>query len=73
MFPKIETFHEDSRWKNRRAGTAQVFAVFDTKAEAVLAGRDTALREGAEHVVRDAGGRIEQIIFPGQRPWAGTG
>lgn len=73
MFTRIETFYEDNLWKNRRSGDAQVFAVFDTKAEAMLAARDAALREGAEHVVRGIGGAVEQIVFPGDRPWRRVG
>jgi len=69
MFARIETFYEDNLWKNRRSSEGQVFAVFESRAEAMLAARDVALREGAEHVVRSIGGEIEQIIFPGERPW----
>mgnify|MGYP002357321349 CR=1 FL=1 len=48
----IETFHEDNIWKNRRQGDPVVYAVFDTKAEAVAAGREVAIREGVEPIVR---------------------
>ncbi|MET4224559.1 DUF2188 domain-containing protein [Oerskovia enterophila] len=64
----IETFPEDNIWKNRRQRDAMAFAVFDTRAEAVVAGREVAIREGAEHVVRDLDGTIRERTSYGDDP-----
>ncbi|MET4222890.1 DUF2188 domain-containing protein [Oerskovia enterophila] len=64
----IETFHEDNIWKNRRQGDSVAFAVFDTKAEAVAAGREVAIREGAEHVIKNLDGRIAEKNSYGNDP-----
>jgi hypothetical protein len=54
----IETFYEAGRWRNR-IHTVHVLAEdYDTREEAVAAGRRLARTAGVDHVVRDADGTI---------------
>lgn len=55
----IETYHEDGRWRVRREGETEVLSSHETKVEAVAAGRDVAIGEGAEHVIKTLDGRVE--------------
>jgi len=45
-------------WANRREGADRVSKIFDTKAEAQAAGRETARREQVEHVIHKQNGQI---------------
>lgn len=54
----IETFYEDNVWKSRREGSAEVFGAGDSKEDAVAKGRDAAMQEGVEHIIRNQNGQI---------------
>lgn len=54
----IETFYEDNVWKSRREGSDEVFGAGDTKEEAIAKGRDAAMRDGVEHIIRNQNGQI---------------
>ena len=55
----IETFHQDDTWHNRVEGqTGTTSHAYDTKDEAVDAGRKLAEAAHAEHVVRNLDGTI---------------
>lgn len=64
----IETFHQDDQWKNRREGSSRAFGVGETKAEVQAAGREAAIRDGVEHVVKKLDGTIgEKNTYPRSR------
>jgi len=54
----VHTVPHDKGWATKRAGSDRVSKVFSTKAEAVKAGRETARREKAEHIIHTADGKI---------------
>lgn len=54
----VDTYHEGDSWKNKIEGNSRASGVFDTKAEAVAAGRDRARADGVEHVVKKLDGTI---------------
>ena len=75
MFARIETFYEDNLWKNRRSSEGQVFAVFESRAEAMLAANEAGgagparADEGLEgHRWEEEGGEDEE---DGGRKWSG--
>ncbi|MER7445218.1 DUF2188 domain-containing protein [Micromonospora avicenniae] len=64
----IETYHEDGQWKNRPEGNQRASGTHETKAEAVAAGRQTAVRRDAEHVIKKQDGTIgEKNTYPRSR------
>lgn len=55
----IETYYEDGAWKNKREGAGRAFgADYNTKDEAVAAGREAAQADKVEHVIRNQDGQI---------------
>ena len=54
----IETYYDDGQWKNRREGRVRAFSTAETKAEAQAAGRQAAIRDGVEHVIKNKDGTI---------------
>jgi hypothetical protein len=64
----IETFYEDNIWKNKREGTNEMFGAGDTKAEAVTKGREAAMKDGVEHVIRNMDGQIAEKNSYGNDP-----
>lgn len=64
----VETYHEDGQWRNRRQGSTDAFGVSDTKAEAVAMGRETALRDGVEHIIKNIDGTIGERNSYGNDP-----
>jgi hypothetical protein len=55
----IETYYEDGAWKNKREGSDRAFgADYDTKDEALAAGRDAAKADSVEHVIKNQDGQI---------------
>jgi hypothetical protein len=54
----VETYHEDSQWKNRHEGVERAFSTHATKEEAVATGRDAARNAGVEHIIRNLDGQI---------------
>lgn len=64
----IETYYEDGSWKNRRQGSSRAFQVGETKAEVQADGRETAIRDGVEHIIKNMDGRIaEKNTYPRSR------
>jgi hypothetical protein len=65
----IETYHEDGVWKNKREGTDRVFgAGYNTKDEAIAAGRDAAKADKVEHVIKNENGQIAEKNSYGNDP-----
>lgn len=54
----IETYCDDGQWKNRREGRTRPFSRADTKEEAQALGRQAAIRDGVEHVIKKKDGTI---------------
>ena len=71
--PPVHTVPHEDGWANRRAGADRVSKVFDTKAEAQSAGRDTARRDGAEHLIHGKNGRIQERNSYGNDPYPPPG
>jgi hypothetical protein len=54
----IETYNDDSRWKNKVEGSSRASSVHQTKAAAVAAGRQMAMSRKVEHIIRKMDGTI---------------
>jgi hypothetical protein len=64
----IETFFRDGRWRNS-IQTVRVLAMeYDTREEAVAAGRQLAREARVEHIVRNADGTIAAREAHGDNP-----
>ncbi|CAN5314476.1 DUF2188 domain-containing protein [soil metagenome] len=66
--PPVHTVPHGDGWANRREGSDKVSKIFDTKAEARRAGRDTARREKTEHLIHKKDGTIEERNSYGNDP-----
>lgn len=64
---------EGGGWGNRSEGASRVAKVFDTKAEAQAAGRETAMRRGTEHVIHNKDGKIGGSNSYGNDPYPPKG
>ncbi len=71
--PEVHTVPHDDGWANRRAGADRVSKIFDTKAEAQDAGRDTAKRENTEHIIHKKDGTIGERNSYGNDPYPPAG
>ncbi|MCO1575137.1 DUF2188 domain-containing protein [Crossiella sp. SN42] len=68
----VETFHQDGRWHNKIEGTGEVMGTYDTREEAVAAGRTAAIERAelledgtVEHFIRKVDGTIgERNTYP---------
>lgn len=64
----IETYYENNQWKNRREGSSRAFSADDTKTPAQAAGREAAIKDGVEHVIKNQDGKIaEKNTYPRSR------
>lgn len=66
----VHTLNIEGRWQNEVEGAAQSAALetFDTKDEAVAAGRAEARRRHTEHVIHRANGSVEDRNSYGNDP-----
>jgi hypothetical protein len=64
----VETYLENSRWKNKVEGSARAANSFDTKAEAQAKGREMARKRKVEHIVRKRDGTIGERKSYGNDP-----
>jgi hypothetical protein len=55
---QIHTVKRPNGWGNIKAGASKVAKVYPTKAEAQAAGRQTAIKQKAEHVIHNMNGKI---------------
>lgn len=69
----VHTVRHGHGWANRRAGASRVSKTFDTKAEAERAGRATAKRENAEHLIHKKDGTIGERNSYGNDPYPPRG
>lgn len=65
----VHTVPHDDGWANRREGADRVSKVFPTKDAAERAGRDTARREGVEHLIHKKDGKIGERNSYGNDPF----
>jgi hypothetical protein len=64
----IETYYEDGQWKSRRQGNQRAFAVGGTKAEQTAQGREAAVRDEVEHIIKNMDGTIGRKNSYGNDP-----
>ena len=65
----VHTLNIEGRWQNDiEGGDGLAFGMYDTKAEAVEAGRAEAKRRKTEHVIHRADGSIEDGDSYGRDP-----
>jgi Uncharacterized protein conserved in bacteria (DUF2188) len=63
----VHTVPAGSKWKNEIEGDGDL-STYDTKEEAVQAGREEARRRQTEHVIHDADGSIAERSSYGSDP-----
>jgi hypothetical protein len=54
----IHTVSRPDGWGNLKAGASKVSKVYSTKAQAQAAGRKTAIKQKAEHIIHNQDGKI---------------
>jgi hypothetical protein len=64
----VETYHVDGRWRNRVEALADLPGAYDSKDEAVRAGRDEARERKVEHLIRNLDGTIGERHTYGHDP-----
>ncbi len=65
----VHTLHSDGSWKNSVEGDGELLpGTFDTKEDAVAAGRVEAKRRKTEHVTHDKDGSISYSSDRADRP-----
>ncbi|WP_210651360.1 DUF2188 domain-containing protein [Nocardioides sp. SYSU D00065] len=66
----IETYHlsETGKWRNRVEGLQELDGEYDTRAEAIEAGRDEARDRSVEHIIRRQDGTIGERNTYGHDP-----
>jgi hypothetical protein len=69
----VHTVPHGDGWANRRAGSGRVSRAYPTKREAQEAGRDTARRSGAEHLIHKRDGTIGERNSYGDDPYPPPG
>jgi hypothetical protein len=64
----VETFHQDGKWHNKIEGNDGALSTYDTKEEAEKAGRQRALNDKVEHIIRNLDGTIGERKSYGNDP-----
>ena len=64
----VHTVHKDGSWTNTIEGGSSPSRTFDTKDDAVTAGRDLARKAGAEHLIHREDGAIAERNSYGNDP-----
>ena len=65
---QVHTVHHTGGWGNLAAGKSKVAKLYPTKAEAVAAGRESAAKQKAEHVIHKLDGTIGESNSYGNDP-----
>ena len=71
--PPVHTVPHEDGWANRRAGASRASKTFPTKTAAQQAGRETARREGTEHIIHRKDGTIGERNSYGNDPYPPRG
>ncbi len=66
--PPVHTVPHGDGWANRREGSDRVSRKYATKEEARQAGRNTAKRQGTEHIIHKKNGTIGERNSYGKDP-----
>ncbi|WP_209705330.1 DUF2188 domain-containing protein [Leucobacter exalbidus] len=69
----VHTVPRGDGWGNLSSGSTRVPKIYSTKAEAQAAGRATAMRQEAEHVIHNRNGRIGASNSYGNDPFPPRG
>lgn len=64
----IHTVKHPDGWANRREGSNRVSSIAPTQEKAIEQGRETARREGVEHLIHGRDGRIRERNSYGNDP-----
>lgn len=64
----IETHHADGAWRNRVEALEDLPGTYDTKDDAVRAGREEAQERQVEHIIRNLDGTIADRHTYGHDP-----
>ena len=64
----VETYHSDGKWRNRIQGHQDLPGDYDTREDAVRAGRREAEDRNVEHIVRKMDGTIGERSSHGHDP-----
>ncbi|WP_336644615.1 DUF2188 domain-containing protein [Microbacterium sp. USHLN186] len=64
----VDTFHQNGIWRNKIEGRSTIEGSYDTKSEAVAAGRELARSLKAEHIIRNENGQIAERNSYGNDP-----
>ena len=67
-FGDVETFNRDGKWHIRIEGAGEILATFDTRVEAVQAGKEEAREREVEHIVHNLDGTIAERESYGRDP-----
>ena len=65
---QVHTTHKNGSWRNTTPGASRPSKVYQTKHEAQSAGREQAIRNGAEHIIHNQNGQIAQRNSYGNDP-----
>ena len=65
---QVHTTHRSSGWGNITPGASKPAKVYQTKVQAQAAGREQAIRNGAEHYIHNLNGQIAQRNSYGNDP-----
>ena len=71
--PPVHTVRRGDGWASRREGSERVSKTYPTKTEAQQAGRNTARREGTEHLIHNREGKIGERNSYGNDPHPSKG
>jgi hypothetical protein len=69
----VHTVTHEGGWANRREDSDRVSKIFPTKEAAEQAGRETAKREGVEHLIHKRDGQIGERNSYGNDPFPPPG
>lgn len=70
---QVHTVHRPNGWGNLSAGASKPAKIYPTKAEALAAGRQTAINKNAEHIIHNLDGKISSSNNYGKDPFPPKG
>jgi hypothetical protein len=70
---QIHTVHRPNGWGNINAGSSKPSKLYHTKSEAQAAGRESSIRQGAEHIIHNLDGKISARNSYGKDPFPPRG
>lgn len=70
---QIHTVHRPNGWGNIKPGVSKPAKLYPTKSEAQAAGRETAIKQHAEHIIHNLNGQIGARNSYGKDPYPPKG